>query len=145
MYLPRGAWYDFWTNERVEGGREIEPAPSISRRCRCTSAPARSSRWTRCASTRSEPVNGPLTLTVYPGADGRFALYEDDGITFDYRKGEWMGIAMDWRDRDRRLALSLAPGSRMLPPAARPIEVRLAGSTQVRKVTFEGKPVNVTL
>src|ERR1041385_4144298 len=23
VYLPSGSWYDFWTNERVEGGREI--------------------------------------------------------------------------------------------------------------------------
>jgi alpha-glucosidase (family GH31 glycosyl hydrolase) len=30
----------------------------------------------------SDPVEGPLTLTVYPGADGSFQLYEDDGMTF---------------------------------------------------------------
>ncbi len=26
-----------------------------------------------------EPIDAPLTLVVYPGADGAFALYEDDG------------------------------------------------------------------
>src|SRR2546422_8307658 len=24
LYLARGAWYDFWTKEKVEGGREID-------------------------------------------------------------------------------------------------------------------------
>ena len=47
-----------------------------------------------------EPVDGPLTLVVYPGADGAFALYEDDGKSFDYRQGEWMRIAMTWTRRD---------------------------------------------
>ena len=23
LYLPRGNWYDFWTNERIEGGQEM--------------------------------------------------------------------------------------------------------------------------
>src|SRR5262249_16272001 len=23
LYLPRGAWFDFWTGEQVEGGREV--------------------------------------------------------------------------------------------------------------------------
>ena len=92
-----------------------------------------------------EPVDGPLTVTVYPGADGAFTLYEDDGRTFDYRKGEWMKTAMVWNDAARRLAVRLAPGSRLLPPARRPIEVRLAGTSIVRNVVFEGTPIAVDL
>ena len=29
LYLPRGAWYDFWTNARAEGGREIDRAVDL--------------------------------------------------------------------------------------------------------------------
>ena len=58
-----------------------------------------------------EPVDGPLSIVVYPGADGAFTLYEDDGKTFDYRRGEWMRIVMSWNDAARRLSLRLAPGS----------------------------------
>jgi hypothetical protein len=90
-----------------------------------------------------QAVSGPPTLTVYPGADGAFTVYEDDGRTFDYRKGVWMGIVAAWRDADRRLSLALAPGSRMLAPTRRPIEVRIAGTTTVRTVTFEGNPIDV--
>ena len=56
-----------------------------------------------------------------------------------------MGIASDWRDAERRLTLRLAAGSRMLPPASRPIDVRLAGSSTSQRVTFSGKPVEVVL
>jgi hypothetical protein len=81
---------------------------------------------------------------VYPGANGAFDLYEDDGATFDYRSGEWMGIRMRWRDAERQLTLDLAPGSRMRPPMQRAVEVRVAGSTGApRAVVFEGRPVEV--
>ena len=30
VYLPRGTWFDFWTEERVEGGREIERAVDLA-------------------------------------------------------------------------------------------------------------------
>jgi alpha-glucosidase (family GH31 glycosyl hydrolase) len=41
-----------------------------------------------------EKVDGPLSISIYPGADASFLLYEDDGRSFNYRKGEWLGIQM---------------------------------------------------
>jgi hypothetical protein len=52
---------------------------------------------------------------------------------------------MTWRDRERRLALALAPGSKMLSSAPRPIRVRLAGSSNVKTVRFFGRPLEVPL
>lgn len=82
---------------------------------------------------------------MYPGADGTASVYEDDGRTFDYRKGELMRVQIAWRDATRVLTLRLAAGSRMLEPARRTLEVRIAGSTAVRRVTFEGRPVTLKL
>ena len=65
-------------------------------------------------------------------------MYEDDGRSFEYRQGAWMGIAMQWEDRARRLTLSLAPGSRMLRARAPALDVRVAGSRPPRTVTFTG-------
>jgi alpha-glucosidase (family GH31 glycosyl hydrolase) len=92
-----------------------------------------------------QPSDEPLSVVVYPGADGAFVLYEDDGRTFAYRKGAFMRIAMAWDDRARRLSMRLAPGSRMLAPMARPMRVRVAGSKEEKSVTFDGRPLAVTL
>jgi len=144
LYLPRGAWYDFWTEEKVEGGREVSKAVDL----------ATMPLYARAGSIiplgpvkqyTAEKVDGPLTLVIYPGADATFTLYEDDGHTFDYRRGEWMGIRMAWNERARRLSLRLADGSRMLPPLRRNIEVRLAGEKTTRPVVFEGRPVEVQI
>ncbi len=56
----------------------------------------------------SEKVDGPLTLVVYPGVDAAFTLYEDDGETFNYRRGEWRKIQIAWNDVRRTLSLRLA-------------------------------------
>ena len=90
----------------------------------------------------AERVNQPLSVSIYPGADGSFLLYEDDGTSFNYRKGEWMGIELAWHDARRRLTLQLAAGSRMLPPMRRNIEVKLGES--VRSVVFDGSAIELS-
>jgi alpha-glucosidase/alpha-D-xyloside xylohydrolase len=142
LYLPRGVWYDFWTQEKVEGGREISRPVDL----------ATMPLYVRAGSIlplgpvkqyTGEKVDAPLTLQIYPGANGVFTLYEDDGITFDYRKGEWMKIQIAWNDSRRRLTLRLLPASRMLAPLRRNIEVRLAPGKASRAVVFSGRPLEL--
>jgi alpha-glucosidase (family GH31 glycosyl hydrolase) len=144
LYLPKGAWYDYWTEERVEGGREIERAVDLE----TMPLHVRAGAIIPHGPLRQyvdQPSDEPLTVLVFPGADGAFNLYEDDGRTFEHRQGAFMRIAMTWDDRARRLSMRLAPRSRMLPPSARPMRVRLAGSKAEKSVTFDGRPVAVTL
>ena len=144
LYLPRGAWFDFWTEKKLEGGREVVRKVDLDTMPLYIRAGAVLPMGPLKQYT-DEPVDGPLTLTVYPGANGSSFLYDDDGVSFDHRDGAFMRLAMDWSDADRRLDLHLAPGSRMVPAASRDIEVRLAGSKAVRRIRFDGQPVQVRL
>jgi alpha-D-xyloside xylohydrolase len=92
-----------------------------------------------------EPIDAPMALTVYPGADGAFTVYEDDGKSFAHKNGDFMRVAMTWSDASRRLRITLAPGSRMRAPNQRQFEVRVAGARTSRTITFNGSPVTVTL
>lgn len=141
VYLPRGSWYDFWSGERTDGGREITRDVDLETMPLFVRAGAILPLGPVKQYT-SEKVDEPLSVTVYPGADGSFLLYEDDGKSFNYRKGEWMGIKMTWNDSRRALSLHLAEGSRMLPPVRRTIDVKLAQTT--RQIVFEGRPVEVS-
>jgi alpha-glucosidase/alpha-D-xyloside xylohydrolase len=143
IYLPRGAWHDFWTGERMEGGREITRTHDLE------TMPL----YVRAGSILplgpvkqyvSEKSGQLPSIMVYRGADATFLLYEDDGSSFAYRSGEWMGIHMDWSESPGRLTLRLAEGSRMLSPVHRDFEVRLSPGITSRTVTFKGEPVEVT-
>ena len=140
VYLPQGSWYDFWTNEVIEGHREV------TREVDLETIPL----YVRAGAIlpldpvkqhAGEQVDKPVSVSIYPGADSSFLLYEDDGHSFDYRKGEWMGLRLEWRDKPRVLRLSLEPGSRMLPPSPRRIEVNVL-QTQ-KEIVFSGAPLDV--
>ena len=144
LYLPKGSWFDYWTEERLDGGREIERKVDLE----TMPLHVRAGTILPLAPVKEyvdQQVADPSTVVVFPGADGSFTLYEDDGRSFDYRKGEFMRIAMTWRDSTRQLTMRLAPGSRMLPPAKRPMQIRLAGSKTTRDVVFEGKMIELKL
>jgi alpha-glucosidase (family GH31 glycosyl hydrolase) len=144
VYLPRGTWVDFWTNERVEGGREIDRAVDLETMPLYVRAGGIVPTGPVKQYT-AEHVPGPLTIVVYRGADGAFDFYEDDGESFDYEHGAWMGLEMRWSERTGRLSVSLARGSRMVPPTPRELQVRLAGSTAIQTIQFDGRPQSVLL
>jgi alpha-glucosidase/alpha-D-xyloside xylohydrolase len=142
LYLPRGRWYDFWTEEQVAGGREITRAVDLA----TMPIYLRTGAIVPLGPVKQysdENVNAPTTLLVFPGADGEFLLYEDDGRSFGYRKGEWMGISLTWDDAARVLSLRLADGSRMLPPSPRKFQVRRVPSADYRTIEFDGQPTQV--
>ena len=144
LYLPRGTWFDFWTEERADGGREIDRAVDLS----VTPLYVRAGAIVPMGPVKqytADAVEGPLTLTVYPGADGAFELFEDDGSSFAYRTGGWIGLSLAWDDRGRRLSVRLTPGSTMRAPLSREIAVRVAGTPWTKTVTFSGRPVAATL
>jgi alpha-glucosidase/alpha-D-xyloside xylohydrolase len=142
LYLPRGSWFDFWTEARIDGGREVERAVDLETMPLYVRAGAIVPMGPVKQYT-AEPVDGPLSLTVYPGADGEFALFEDDGRSFAYRTGEWMGLTLRWSDSAKRLSIQLTPGSKLRAP--RTLAVRLAGGTAIRTVEFSGRPLTVVL
>jgi alpha-glucosidase/alpha-D-xyloside xylohydrolase len=138
-YLPAGAWWDFWTNQKTVGGTEIAREVDLSTIPLYVRAgaivpmgPAR-----QYAMERSEE---PVTLRVYPGADGRSSWYEDDGISFAYRKGQFTRIDCTWQDSLRKLTLDLAAGS--MPSPARQVRIQAMDSGMTKIVSLANR-VNV--
>jgi alpha-glucosidase (family GH31 glycosyl hydrolase) len=144
LYLPHGTWYDFWTNTKHDGGKEIARDVDLSilplyvhAGAILTTGPVK--QYT------GEKVDGPLTLTVYPGADGTGLLYEDDGETFDFRDGHSMRLEMQWNDTNKHLKLQLAHGSKLMRPGKMEFVVRMAGTDATKQISFDGHPLSVML
>jgi alpha-glucosidase (family GH31 glycosyl hydrolase) len=140
VHLPHGYWYDFWTNERMEGGREIKRAVDLETMPLFVAA-GTILPFGPVKQYTAEETDEPLSILIYPGADGSFLLYEDDGRSFDYRRGEWMGTRLRWNDAGRTLTLSVESGSKILGPRQRTISVKLLQSEKT--VVFDGKPLQV--
>ncbi len=111
VYLPAGtAWYDFWTGKSQNGGQSVDaPAPydAIPIFVRAGSIIPSGPVGQYVGEKSAETV----TLYVYAGADGKFTLYEDDGLTFDYEKGAFAQIPIQWNDATRTLTIGQREGS----------------------------------
>jgi alpha-glucosidase/alpha-D-xyloside xylohydrolase len=139
VYLPAGKWWDHWSGEATEGGREVSRLVDL----RTLPLYVKAGAIVPFGPLRQyirEAVDEPLTLHVYPGADGRFALYEDDGESFRYQRGEFTRVACEWRDRERTLTLRVDARGR--PVTGRKMRACLAGSTGTETITLTG-PVTV--
>jgi alpha-D-xyloside xylohydrolase len=97
VYLPAGSdWYNYWTNERLKGGQTIVASAPID------TIPL----FVRAGSILplGEPVESTneqqniAKVRIYPGADGDFLLYQDDGRTYDYEQGKSELTHLHWAD-----------------------------------------------
>jgi alpha-glucosidase/alpha-D-xyloside xylohydrolase len=142
LYLPRGAWYDFWTSEKIDGGREVAKAVDLGTMPLYVRAGA-IIPLSPLKQYTAEKVDGPLAVTVYPGADGRFALYDDDGISFKFGKGDYARIVMNWSDKERTFTVALERGTKLQSAFPRTIDVRLASGGDVHHIAFDGSQKSV--
>ncbi|HZX28725.1 MAG TPA: TIM-barrel domain-containing protein, partial [Telluria sp.] len=102
VYLPAGAdWYDFWTNEKHAGGRWIKAAAPIDRIPVFVKAGSIVPLGAEIQSTATRQAIAEIR--VYPGQDGAFTLYDDDGISYDYQKGKATLTRLRWNDAARSL------------------------------------------
>jgi alpha-D-xyloside xylohydrolase len=107
---PVATWYDFWTGQRLAGGRTVQAAAPYDRIPVYVRAGSILPLGPELQYTDQEPAD-PITLLVYTGADGRFPLYEDDGASYGYERGQFTRIPLRWDERSRTLIIGRREGS----------------------------------
>ncbi len=111
VYLPAGTvWYDFWTNERHEGGKEISKTTTID----IIPLYVRAGGIVPIGPDvqySGEKAWDNLELRVYTGADGEFTIYEDEFDNYNYEKGAYTEIPVTWNNASRRLTIGKRKGA----------------------------------
>ena len=153
VYLPAGAsWYDFYTGARYEGGREINAAAPLARMPLFVKAGSIVPVGPEIQYTAEKP-DAPITLLVYTGRNGSFDLYEDDGVSNGYERGEYARIPLRYNERTHTLMLGARVGAFKGLVVKRRFNVRWI-STETKNagdldaaanvsINYEGAPINV--
>lgn len=140
VYLPSGcAWIDFWTDERSEGGQMIDAPASLDLIPLFIRAGS-ILPMTGVGQCAQEAEGFALELHVYPGADGRFVLYDDAGDGYDYEAGAYAQVPITWTDKTSTLTLDARQGTFPGMAAEREIVVTLHGkpSAATRRLLYRG-------
>jgi len=136
VYLPAGsAWYDFWTGRRHDGGATITADAPLERMPLFVRAGSIIPVGPDQQYTGEKPRNA-LTLYVYAGRDGQFSLYEDEGRTYGYERGEFSRIQISWNDTARTLTIGRRAGTFPHMAASRMFTVVLV--TPERPLPYSG-------
>ena len=145
VYLPAGNdWFDFWTGARHTGGSTIQrlcPIDIIPVFVKAGSILP----WGPAVQYSSEKPWDNLEIRVYPGADGTFTLYEDEGDNYNYEKGAFTEIPFAWNESKRELTIGTRRGHYRGMIKNRQFRVVVIGETGEHTVEYNGKSVKVQL
>jgi alpha-D-xyloside xylohydrolase len=95
VYLPANTeWYNFWTNQKIQGGQRITVQAPIDTIPIFVRAGAILPLGEPIQSTNEK--QSIKTIRIYPGASGHFTLYSDDGTTYAYENGEHDITELKW-------------------------------------------------
>ena len=142
VYLPKGTrWIDYHTGRAYDGGQTLTADAPLERM----------PLYVRAGSII--PLTGD-TIDVWPGADGDFTLYEDDGSTWAYRDGNYRETHFHWDNARSRLTISpsstvggdsVAPAAlpAAQPPAPRSFTIRYRGEQTIIGSTHGRTEVNM--
>jgi hypothetical protein len=152
VWLPAGTWIDYATKETFDGPRwvrlvgDLERMPILAKAGAIVplAAPFEITSSAQMASGSTDAIpRDRLILSVFPGAQGQFRLYEDDGRTEAYQEGEceWTEIATRVEEADAwEVHIAPVEGTCEALPDQRGYEVRLEGSRRPERVILNGAP-----
>jgi len=146
IYAPasKGGWFDWWTGNPVAPGTEATvdaPVGKIPLLVRAGSIVP----LDPVQQYVGEKKDMPIELRVYPGADGAFNLYDDDGLTYHYEQGQRSQVAIRWNDKTGTLTIAARQGSYPGMPSQRQMHVRLLHNNQwsEKQITYTGRAMSV--
>jgi len=146
VYLPgASAWYEFWSGKKLAGAQNIiadAPLDRIPLYVRGGSILPLGPDIEYAAQQTGEPIE----LRVYPGADADFNLYDDQGDTYAYERGEHAIIPLHWHDKSATLTIGARQGE--FPGMARDQKFRavlIGGAKTPKEVLYSGQEIVVHL
>ena len=144
VYLPKGDWYDWWTNTKEAGSRTITRSIDLATMPVYVRAGA-IIPFDPIRQYTGEKVNEPTTLKIFRGANGSYILYEDDGISLDYLKGKATWTHISWNDKAKQLSVEpAAPKGFTNQVNNRMFKVELLPEGITKDINYSGKPIKIS-
>ena len=141
VYFPECAgWYDIYNGTYLKGGQELTveaPYERIPVYVKAGSIIPVGPDIEYTGQKESEPI----TLFVYAGADAEFDLYNDEGVNYNYEKGDFARIHISYSEANRTLTIGQRQGQYNGMPQTQQFNIVLVTSEKPVKFGYKAKPV----
>lgn len=138
--LPPGSWYDFWTGRDASSTKTLNPA--LDTLAVFVRAGAIIPEQPVVQNTGEVP-QGPLQISVYPGPNCHGALYEDDGNTMAYSRGEFLRMDFTCQTQADSLTFKFSTTHANYKPWWNTVQVAFLGYINApREVSVDGQKIS---
>lgn len=146
VYLPAGtSWFDFWTGQQKEGGQIVMRDAPIDIMPLYVKAGSIIPLGPQ-VQYATEKKWKELSIRLYPGNDASFILYEDENDNYNYEKGAYTEICMEWNEAQKTLTIGSRTGrgfSGMLK--SRQFHIEDPTGKRIKTVYYNGKSITLKL
>ena len=143
-YLPKGAqWYDFWTGSMMKGGQTVTLTTQLDRVPMFVRAGSILPLAPEMQYIGQQAWDN-LEVRVYPGANGTFTLYEDEGDNYNYERGQYTEIPFSWNDATKTLTIGQRRGQYKGMLQQRQFHIVLPNGTS-KAVDYKGAEITVKM
>jgi alpha-glucosidase len=122
--LPEGEWYDYWTDEKIVGPKYVTIDAPINKIPLFVKAGSIIPTQQVVQFSDQAPID-PLTIDIYPAVQSSSILYEDDGISFNFRNGGYCLRAFDLKQNKKGYNITLHQSEGNYKPTSRNLVIRL--------------------
>ena len=145
VWFPPGVWYDHFTGEKHAGGTAALVSADINEFPLYVRGGVPVPMQPYAPRMATAPLT-TLRVCCYPGAEGqtgRATLYEDDGVTMAYEKGQSATTPLSYSRKGNTVTVTVGAtvGRYAGQPARRSVAVELPDTAAALKATVDGKPV----
>jgi alpha-D-xyloside xylohydrolase len=138
VYLPAGVdWYDFWTGERYAGGQTLNAYAGLDTIPLYVRAGSIIPLGPNVYHT-GEQLQAMVELQIYPGRDGVFTLYQDEGDNYNYEKGLFATIQLRWDDKNNQLIFEKRQGKYPGMSESLEFSISVVGRTTTCQIMYNG-------
>ena len=155
VYLPRlNDWYDFHTGKYLPGGQQFTADAPLDIMPIFVKAGTILPVGPEIQYT-SDKTEGPITLCIYTGADASFTLYEDEGVNYNYEKGDFTKIPFQYAQETGIFTIGAREGSFEGMATTREFQIRkitpqkpgtpFTGGESLTTVIYNGEALTIQL
>ena len=145
IYLPKGNWIDYWTGEKIAGGKEIEHAYPANRAGLLFVREGAIIPFQKEMQYIGQKPLDTLIVKVFPKeATTSYTMYEDDGETYAYENGGIAETRFECKKSGQKIEFTVQPvkGSYKGMYTSRTYELEIDAAQRPSKVLVNNTQVS---